>query len=192
MRGIDLGGWSVNDEGIGATGWKWCSRMGDRGTAGLKGTESCGWAAKRERRTWGLFGLGRRDGKKGEDMADGEVGVGGTEADGGCGWSWHGEEGSDLAPDGVSGEVSGSGLDRVACRGFGTTFGLAGSVCVLLSAPGRGSLSGASELGVEIRGPERLGMGSGDGQGLVLGDCDRSGDRGGTQNFRTGWSHENR
>lgn len=125
-------------------------------------------------------------------MADGEVGVGGTEADGGCDESWHGEEGSDLAADAASGEVSGSGLDRVACRGFGTTFGLAGSVCVLLSASEKGSLSGASELGVEIRGPERLGMGSGDGQGLVLGDWDRSGDRGGTQNFRTGWSHENR
>lgn len=125
-------------------------------------------------------------------MADGEVGVGGTEEDGGCGWSWNGEEGSDLAPDAVPGEVSGSGLDLVACRGFGTTFGLAGSVCVLLSASGRGSLLGASELGVEIRGPERLGMGSGDGQGLVIGDCDRSGDRGGTQNFRTGWSQENR
>lgn len=121
-------------------------------------------------------------------MADGEVGVGGTEADGGCDGSWHGEEGSDLAADAASGEVSGSGLDRVACRGFGTTFGLAGSVCVLLSASGRGSLSGASELGVEIRGPERQGRGSGDGQGLVLGDWDRSGDRGGTQNFRTGWS----
>lgn len=40
MRGIDLGGWSVNEEGIGATGWKWCSRMGDSGTARLKGTES--------------------------------------------------------------------------------------------------------------------------------------------------------
>lgn len=134
--------------------------------------------------------MGRRDGKKGEDVADGEVGVGGTEADGGCGWSWQGEEGSDLAPDAVSGEVSGSGLERVACRGFGTIFGLAGSVCVLLSASGRGSLLGASELGVEIRGPERLGKGSGDTQGLVLGDCDGSGDRGGTQNFRTGWSHE--
>lgn len=97
-----------------------------------------------------------------------------------------------MAPDAASGQGSGSGLDRVACRGFGTTFGLAGSVCVLLSASGRGSLSGASELGVEIRGPERLERGSGDGQGLVLGDCERSGDRGGTQNFRTGWSHENR
>lgn len=123
-------------------------------------------------------------------MADGEVGVGGTEADGCCDGSWQGEEGSDLAADAASGEVSGSGLERVACRGFGTTFGLAGSVCVLLSASGRGSLSGASELGVEIRGPERLGMGSGDGQGLVLGDWDRSGDRGGTQNFRTGWSYK--
>lgn len=58
----------------------------------------------------------------------------------------------------------------MACRGFGTTFGLVGSVCVLLSTSGTGSLSGASELGVDIRGPERLGMGSGDGQGLVLGD----------------------
>lgn len=85
-------------------------------------------------------------------------------------------EDSDLAADAGSGEVSGSGLDRVAWRGLGTTFGLAGSVCVLLSAAGRGSLLGESEFGVEIRGPVRLGMGSGDGQGLVLGDCNKSGD----------------
>lgn len=86
-----------------------------------------------------------------------------------------GEEGSDLAADAAS-EVSGSGLDRVAWRGLGTTLGLAGSVCVLLSDAGRGSLLGASELGVGIRGPERMEAGSGDGQGLVLGDCDKSGD----------------
>lgn len=57
--------------------------MGDRGTTGLKGTESCGVAAKVARRTWGLFGmgvLGKGDGAKGED---GEVGVGGTEVEGG-------------------------------------------------------------------------------------------------------------
>lgn len=53
---------------------------------------------------------------------------------------------------------------------------LAGSVCVLLSASGMGSLFGASELGVETRWPARFGTGSGDGQGLVLGDWDRSGD----------------
>lgn len=86
-------------------------------------------------------------------------------------------EDSDLAVDVESGAVSGSGFDRVAWRGLGTTLALAGSVCVLLSADGRGSLFGASELGVEIRGPLRLDwMGSGDGQGLVLGDCDKSGD----------------
>lgn len=83
---------------------------------------------------------------------------------------------SDLAAEAASGQVSGSGLDRVAWRGLGTTFGLAGRVCVLLSASGRGSLLGASEFGVEIRGPVRLGMGSGEGQGLVLGDCVKSGD----------------
>lgn len=81
-----------------------------------------------------------------------------------------------MAADAGSGEVSGSGLDRVACRGFGTTLVLAGSVCVLLSSAGRGSMFGESELGVEIRGPERLGKGSGEGQGLVLGDCIKSGD----------------
>lgn len=125
------------------------------------------------------------DGGKGEH---GEEGVGGTEAEGGCNGTWQGVEGSDLAAHPESGEVSGSGLDRVACRGFGTTLGLAGSVCVLLSSAGRGSLFGVSELGVEIRGPERLGRGSGDGQGLVLGDCEKSGDWGGTQNFLTGWN----
>lgn len=153
--------------------------MGDRGTTGLKGTESWGLAAKWERRTWGLFGmeaLGLGDGEKGEDWQDGEVGVGGTEAEGGCDGGWQGAEDSDLAADAGSGEVSGSGLDRVAWRGLGTTLGLAGSVCVLLSAAGRGSLFGARELGVEMRGPVRLGTGSGDGQGLVLGDCDKSGD----------------
>lgn len=176
MSGIDLGVWSVNEEGAGTTGWKWCNRMGDRGTTALKGTGSWGLAAKRDRRTWGLFGNGAlevEDGEKGEDGEEGEVGVGGTEAEGGCGGSWQGDEGSDLAADTVS-EVSRSGLDRVAWRGFGTTLGLVGSVCVLLSAAGRGSLFGASELGVEIRGPLRLGVGSGDGQGLVLGDCDKS------------------
>lgn len=81
-----------------------------------------------------------------------------------------------MAADAGSGEVSGSGLDRVACRGFGTTLVLAGSVWVLLSSAGRGSMFGESELGVEIRGPERLGKGSGEGQGLVLGDCIKSGD----------------
>lgn len=116
------------------------------------------------------------DGEKGEGAADGEVGVGGTEADGGWGGSWQVVEDSDLAADAVSGEVSGSGLDRVAWRGLGITFGLAGSVCVLLSAAGRGTLFGESEFGVEIRGPVRFGMGSGDGQGLVLGDWDKSED----------------
>lgn len=116
------------------------------------------------------------DGENGEDREDGEVRVGGTEVEGGCDGSWQGVEDSDLAADAGSGEVSGSGLDRVAWRGLGTTFGLAGSVCVLLSAAGRGSLLGESEFGVEIRGPVRLGMGSGDGQGLVLGDCNKSGD----------------
>lgn len=76
----------------------------------------------------------------------------------------------------------------MACRGFGTTLGLAGSVCVLVSSAGRASLFGVSELGVEIRGAERLGRGSGDGQGLMLGDSDKSGDWGGTQNFLTGWN----
>lgn len=117
--------------------------------------------------------LGMGDGGKGED---GEVGVGGTEVEGGCNGTWQGVEGSDLAEDPASGEVSGSGLDRVACRGFGATLGLAGSVCVLLSSAGGGSLFGVSELGVEIRGPERMGRGSGDGQGLALGDCEKSGD----------------
>lgn len=110
------------------------------------------------------------------DGEHGEVGVGGTEAEGGCNGSWQGVEGSDLAASSGSGDVSGSGFDRVAWRGFGTTLGLAGSVCVLLSSAGRGSLFGASELGVEMRGPVRLGTGSGDGQGLVLGDWDKSGD----------------
>lgn len=153
--------------------------MGDRGTTGLKGTESLGLAAKWERRTWGLFAmeaLEMGDGKKGEDGEQGEVGVGGTEAEGGCDGSWQGVDGSDLAADAGSGEVSGRGLDRVAWRGLGATLGLVGSVCVLLSTDGRGSLFGASELGVEIRGPVRLGTGSGDGQGLVLGDCSKSGD----------------
>lgn len=85
-------------------------------------------------------------------------------------------EGSDLAAGGESGEVSGRGFDRVACRGFGATLGLAGRVCVLLSAPGRGSQLGESELGVEIRGPVRFERGSGDGQGLALGDSVKSGD----------------
>lgn len=80
-----------------------------------------------------------------------------------------------MAADAESGEVSGSGLDRVAWSGLGTIFDLAGSVCVLLSDEGRRSLLGASEFGVEIRGPVRFGIGSGDGQGLVLGDCDKSG-----------------
>lgn len=145
--------------------------MGDSGTTGLKGTESCGLAAKRERRTWGLFGMeatGKGDGE------DGEVGVGGIEADGGCDGSWQGVEGSDITAG--SGAVSGSGLDRVACRGLGASLGLAGSVCVLLSASGSGSMCGASELGVEMRGPVRFGIGSGDGHGLVLGDCGKSGD----------------
>ena len=75
----------------------------------------------------------------------------------------------------------------MAWRGFGATLGLAGRVWVLLSAPGRGSLVGASEFGLEMCGPVRLGTGSGEGQGLVLGDWDKSGDWGGTQNFLTGW-----
>lgn len=75
----------------------------------------------------------------------------------------------------------------MAWSGFGAILGLAGSVCVLLSAPGRGSLFGASEFGLEICGPVRFETGSGDGQGLVLGDWDKSGDWGGTQNFLTGW-----
>lgn len=107
---------------------------------------------------------------------DGEVGVGGTEAEGGCDGNWQGVEGSDLAAGAGSGEVSGRGFDRVACRGFGATLGLAGSVCVLLRAPGSGSLFGARELGVEMRGPVRFGQGSGEGHGLVLGDSDKSGD----------------
>lgn len=78
-----------------------------------------------------------------------------------------------MAADAESGEVSGSGLDRVAWSGLGTIFDLAGSVCVC--DEGRGSLLGASEFGVEIRGPVRIRIGSGDGQGLVLGDCDKSG-----------------
>ena len=157
--------------------------MGDRGTAGLKGTESWGLAAIWERRTWGLLGMGERGVGDGED---GDVGVGGIEVEDNCDGSWQGIEGSVLASDAGSGEVSGSGLDRVAWRGFGATLGLAGSVCVLLRAAGRGSLFGASELGVEIRGPVQFGMGSGDGQGLVLGDCNKSGDWGGTPNFLTG------
>lgn len=190
MSGIDLGGWSVNAEAAGTTGWKWCSRMGDSGTGPLKGTESWGPAAKWQRRTWGLFGnaaLEMEDGEKGEDGEEGDVGVGGTEAEGGCAASWQGVEGSDLAADAGS-EVPGSGFDSVACRGFGTTLGLVGNVCVLLRAAGGGSLLGASELGVDMRGPVRFGAGSGDGQGLVLGDWGRSGDWGGTQNFLTGWS----
>ena len=106
----------------------------------------------------------------------GEVGVGGTEAEGGCDGGWQGEDGSDLAAGAGSGEVSGRGFERVAWRGFGATLGLAGSVCVLLSASGKGSLFGASELGVEIRGPVRFGAGSGDGQGLEFGDWAKSGD----------------
>lgn len=77
--------------------------MGDRGTTALKGTESWGLAAKWERRTWGLFGmgvLGMEDGGKGEH---GEEGVGGTEAEGGCNGTWFGVEGSDLAIDPESG-----------------------------------------------------------------------------------------
>lgn len=114
------------------------------------------------------------DGVKG-DGEEGEVGVGGTEADGGCDGSWQGLEGSDLVADAGSG-VSGSVLDRVAWRGLGIILGLVGSVCIMLSAAGRGSMFGASELGVEIRDPVRLGAGSGDGQGLVIGDCEKSGD----------------
>lgn len=91
--------------------------MGDRGTTGLKGTESWVLAAKWERHTWGLFGmeaLEMEDGEKGEEGEDGEVGVGGTEAEGGCNGSWQGVEGSDLAGDAGSGGVPGSGLDCVA------------------------------------------------------------------------------
>lgn len=69
--------------------------------------------------------LGIEDGGNGEG---GDVGVGGTEADGGCSGSWQGVEGPDLAADAGSEEVSGNGLDRVACSGLGTTLGLAGSV----------------------------------------------------------------
>lgn len=123
-----------------------------------------------------MVALAMEDEENGEDGEDGEVGVGGTEAEGGCDGSWQGVEGSDLAAGSGSRVVSGSGFDRVAWRGFGTALDLAGSVCVLLSASGRGSLFGASELGVEIRWPVRFGTGSGDGQGLVLGDWDKSGD----------------
>lgn len=112
---------------------------------------------------------------KGE-VEDEEVGVGGTEVEGGCNGSWQGVDGSDLAAGAGSGDVSGRGFDRVACKGFGATLGLAGSVCVLLSAPGRGSLFGARELGVDMRGPVRFGRGSGEGHGLVLGDSEKSGD----------------
>lgn len=131
------------------------------------------------RRTSGLFGMEAPEmevEEKGEDGEDGEVGVGGTEAEGGC--DGKGVEDSDLTADAASGENSGSGLDRVAWRGLRATLGLAGSVCVLLSASGRGSLLGVSELGVEIRRPVRLerGSGDGDGHGLALGDCGRSGD----------------
>lgn len=88
----------------------------------------------------GLFGTGAlrtMDGGKGEDEA-------------GCRGSWQGVQGSDLAAISETGQVSGSGLDTVAWRGFGATLGLAGRVCVLLSGNDRSSLFGASELGVEI------------------------------------------
>lgn len=204
MRGIDLGGLSESEEeeaaagGGGATGWKWCSRMGESGVAEEpKGTESWGPATRWGRRTCGLLGmeaLGTSGGEKEAEGDGGEVGVGGTEEEGGGGGSgWPVAAGAA----GESGEDSGSGLERVACSGLGTTLGLAGSVCVLHRSTGGGSpplMFGESELGVEIRGPERPGRGrwwgtvSGDGQGLALGDWAKSGDWGGTQNFRTGWS----
>lgn len=78
MRGIDLGGWSVRGlgEATGDTGWKWCNRIGDSGTAGLKGTESWGQAAKWDRLTWGLFRMEIKGTGPGVER---EVGVGGTE-----------------------------------------------------------------------------------------------------------------
>ena len=171
-------GWSVKEEDVGATGWKWCNRMGDIGTAGTKGTESWGLAAKWERLTWGLFWMGvleMEEGAKGKDGEDGVVGVGGTEAEGGCNGSWRGVGGLDLAGDAGSVDCPGSGMERVAWRGLGTVLGLEGSVCVLLSSAGGGPLFGASELGVGARGAARLGADSGDWQGLELGDCKMSG-----------------
>lgn len=143
------------------------------------GTESWGLAAKWARCTWGLFGVGTlamQGGEDGKERRAGEVGVGGTEAEDGRGWCVQGVDGTDLAVDEESGEDSGRGLDRVAWRGLGASLGLAGSVWVLLRAAGRGSKCGASELGVEMRRLARLGRGSGDWQGLALGECEKSGD----------------
>lgn len=100
--------------------------------------------------------------------------MGGMEADGACDGIWQEAEASDK--DAASNEASGSGLDRVAWRGFGASLGLVGSVWVLFRVVGRASVLGASELGVDIRGPVRFGRGSGDGLGLVFGDCGKSGD----------------
>ena len=75
------------------------------------------------------------------------------------GWGWHGVEGSDLATEGCSGIVSGSGFDLVACRGLSATLGLAGRVCV----PGmswRELGVGLRELGVGV-GLRELGAGVG-------------------------------
>lgn len=104
--GIHLPLWSVM-----ASGCRWCRRMGERGWACERGTESFGGTVRGGRRTFGLLDTG---------MA-GEMG-------------WHGVDGvdgSDLAVSGVA-MVLGSGFDLVLWRGFSDPLGLAGSVWVLL------------------------------------------------------------
>lgn len=65
MMGIDLV--LRSEPGM---GWKWCSRIGAKGTMGVKGTESWGGVVQVPRPTIGLLGV--------------------------CdGWGWHGVQGSE-------------------------------------------------------------------------------------------------
>ncbi len=112
--GIDLVVWS--ELGI---GWKWCSRIGERGTTGLKGTES--WGGMME------AGVARR--------TSGLPGIQGA-------WGWHGVEGSDLTVEMCSGSDSGRGFDRADCKGM--SLGLAGRVWVF----GQGRRDSDIEFGV--------------------------------------------
>lgn len=87
--------------------------------------------------------------------------------------------------------VSGRGLEWVDARGLGSSLGLAGRVWFLGSGGSSCPLSGARELGVGARwATVQLvwgARGSGEGQGLELGDWEKSGDGGGTQNFLRGY-----
>lgn len=109
-RGLPLGeGWGVTcvmgTDLLLWSGWRWCRRRGDMGGKGESGIESLGGTVRGGwRLTRGLLGI---QGARG----------------------WLGVEGSDLGAVGVW-AVLGRGLDRVVCRGFSDTLGLAGRVCV--------------------------------------------------------------